>query len=223
MYRLLIILLVVLSSCKSENKTEQTIPTKPLTLAEKIANAHGYEQWHKVSEIQFTFNVDNNDKHYERSWTWQPKTNAVTMITSKDTISYYTNKVDSTSIRADQGFINDKYWALFPFQLVWDTTANLSEPTKAEAPISKLQLNKTTLTYTKEGGYTPGDAYDIFYDDNYSIKEWIFREGNKTKADIINTFENYQDLNGIKIASEHKKADGNWNLYFTNIAIKTID
>lgn len=220
MYRLLIILLVLVSSCKSENKPEQTISVKPLTLAEKIANAHGYKQWHKVSEIQFTFNVDTGDKHYERSWIWKPKTNAVTMRTQKDTISYYTNKVDSTSIKADQGFINDKYWALLPFQLVWDNTASLSEPIKAEAPISKIQLNKTTLTYTKEGGYTPGDAYDIFYDDNYSIKEWVFRAGNTTEAAMINTFENYQDFNGIKIALDHKKAEGNWNLNFSNVVVK---
>jgi hypothetical protein len=220
MYRLLIILLVIVSSCKSENKPEQITQAKPLTLAEKIANAHGYEHWSKVSEIQFTFNVDSGEKHYERSWTWQPKTNAVTMRTQKDTISYYTNKVDSTSIKADQGFINDKYWALFPFQLVWDNTASLSEPVKVEAPISKMQLNKTTLTYTKEGGYTPGDAYDIFYDDNYSIKEWVFRAGNTTEVSMVNTFENYQDFNGIKIALDHKKAEGNWNLYFSNVVVK---
>lgn len=220
MYRLLIILLVIVSSCKSEKKPEQSIPAKPLTLAEKIANAHGFENWKNVSEIQFTFNVDSGEKHYQRSWTWQPKTNAVTMLTQKDTISYYTNKVDSTTIKADQGFINDKYWALFPFQLVWDTTASLSEPTKVEAPISKAQLNKTTLTYTKEGGYTPGDAYDIFYDDNYNIKEWVFRAGNAAEASITNTFESYQDFNGIKIALEHKKAGENWNLYFSDVVVK---
>jgi len=220
MYRFLIILLLILSSCKSENKQEHTTSEKPLTLAEHIANAHGFKNWDNVSEIQFTFNVDNNDKHYQRSWKWNPKTSAVTMLTQKDTISYYTTKIDSTNIKADQGFINDKYWALFPFQLVWDTTSKLSEPTKAEAPISKTQLNKTTLTYTNTGGYTPGDAYDVFYDDNYIIKEWIFRAGNATDPSITNTFENYKDFNGIKIALDHKKANGNWNLNFTDVVIK---
>lgn len=220
MYRFLIISLLTLASCKPENKQEQTTSEKPLTLAENIANAHGFKNWNKVSEIQFTFNVDNNDKHYQRSWKWNPKTNAVTMLTQKDTITYYTSKIDSTNIKTDQRFINDKYWALFPFQLVWDTTATLSEPIKAEAPISKAPLNKATLTYTNTGGYTPGDAYDIFYDDNYIIKEWVFREGNTTEASITNTFENYKDFNGIKIALDHKKADSDWNLNFSDIIIK---
>jgi len=37
---------------------------------------------------------------------------------------------------------------------------------------------------------------------------------------MITTFKNYQDFNGIKIALDHKKAEGNWNLNFTNIITK---
>ncbi len=221
MYRLLLVTLVLLCACKSEEASKKT-PKKTLTLAENIAYAHGYENWKNVSEIQFTFNVDRKSKHYHRSWQWNPKTNAVSMMTERDTISYYTNKVDSTNMKVDQGFVNDKYWAFFPFQLVWDKNASLSTPIKAESPIEKKQLNKTTLTYTGTGGYTPGDAYDVFYDNNYIIREWVFREGNITKASLTNTFENYKMFNGIRIALEHKKDNEDWNLNFTDIQIKTI-
>jgi len=37
---------------------------------------------------------------------------------------------------------------------------------------------------------------------------------------MITTFENYQDFDGIKIALDHKKSEGNWNLNFTNVKIK---
>jgi len=215
MYRLLIICLLIFSSCKQEK------PQKEYTLAEKIANAHGFENWDKVSEIHFTFNVDIDTTHFDRSWIWKPKANEVTMLSSKDTIIYKTFKVEQESLKADRAFINDKYWALFPFQLVWDKTASLTPSIKAEAPISKEQLNKTTLKYPAKGGYTPGDAYDIFYDDNYMIKEWVFREANASEPSMINTFENYSDYNGIKIAKDHKKTEGNWNLNFTNIKVVT--
>ncbi|WP_299891110.1 hypothetical protein [uncultured Lacinutrix sp.] len=216
MYRFFIFCLFILSSCKSENKDV----INKLTIPEKIANAHGFENWEKVSEIQFTFNVDRDSSHYERSWVWKPKTNAVTMLTKKDTISYNRNKMDSISLKTDRAFVNDKYWALFPFQFVWDKDVHFSEPVKSQAPISKEQLNKITLLYGDEGGYTPGDAYDVFYDDNYSIKEWVFREGNTKKPSITNTFENYENFNGIKIARDHKKAEGNWNLSITNVKVK---
>jgi len=225
MRNLLYIFLISIAfcSCKqdvAENNTSSDIKTKELSIAQKIANAHGFENWDNVSKIEFTFNVDRDSSHYERSWTWNPKTSAVTMITAKDTVSYNHKQPDSTQINADKGFINDKYWLLLPFQLVWDRSANISTPVKSKAPISNQEFNKITLTYPADGGYTPGDAYDIFYDDNFMIKEWIFREANTKEATLTNTFENYKDFNGIKIAQNHKKLDGNWNLNFTNIKVE---
>lgn len=204
-------------SCKQKEETKTVEPQ--LSIAEKIANAHGFDNWKNVAEIQFTFNVDRDSSHFERHWNWKPKTNAVSMTTNKNTISYNRAAVDSTSVKADQGFINDKFWLLVPFQLVWDAGTSISEPVKVEAPISKTEINKITLTYSKNGGYTPGDAYDIYFDDNYLIQEWVFRKGNQKEPSMITTFENHQDFNGIKIALEHKKQDENWNLNFTDVKI----
>lgn len=215
MYRLLIICLLILTSCKKEESQ------KEYTLAEKIANAHGFENWNKVTAFHFTFNVDKGSTHFERSWIWKPKASEVTMFTKHDTINYKTHKIKQDNLNADRAFINDKYWVLFPFQLIWDTNATLSNPSKAEAPISKKLLYKTTLTYPVNGGYTPGDAYDIFYDDNFIIQEWAYREANAKEPSMINTFENYKDYNGLKIAQDHKKTDGNSNLNFTNIKVIT--
>lgn len=204
-------------SCKQKSETKQ--PEKEISIAEKIANAHGFENWKQVSEIQFTFNVDEDSSHFERSWIWKPKANEVIALSKKDTINYNRSVIDSTLTKTDSGFINDKYWLLVPFQLVWDESITISEGIKEEAPISKTQLNRITITYPNEGGYTPGDAYDIYYDNDFLIKEWIFRKANQKEPSVITTFENYQDFNGIKIALDHKKAKGNWNLNFTNVKI----
>ncbi|MCF6294786.1 MAG: hypothetical protein L3J25_03750 [Flavobacteriaceae bacterium] len=219
MKHLMYILIITLSvlSCKQEIKIGAK--EKPLTIAQKIANANGYEHWNKVSKIDFTFNVDRDSSHFERSWQWEPKTNDVTLITKNNTISYNRSQIDSTNIKVDQGFINDKFWLLIPFQLVWDEGITISKPVVTKAPISKKQLNKITLTYSSKGGYTPGDAYDLFYDDSYIIREWVYRKGNSDEPSLINSFENYQDFNGLKIALEHKKLEGNWNLNFTNIKV----
>jgi len=207
---------ITLISCKKEEKKEVT---KELSIAEKIANAHGFENWNTVSEIAFTFNVDKDSTHFERSWAWKPKTNDVRLISNLDTIHYNRKNVDSLSVKADQGFINDKFWLLAPFQLVWDSGTTITEPTQEKAPISETLLNKITLVYAIEGGYTPGDAYDFYYDDNYRIKEWVYRKGNAEAPSMITSFENYKDFNGIKIALEHIKKGDNWNLNFTNIQV----
>ncbi|WP_298554947.1 hypothetical protein [uncultured Algibacter sp.] len=210
----LLVIISILSICYSCKEKAETIqPKKEISIAEKIANAHGFENWRNVSEVSFTF----FDK---RSWIWKPKTQDVTLITEKDTINYNRTSIDSLSLKADRAFINDKFWAFIPFQLIWDYSATISEPQKEKAPISKMTLNKIILTYSSEGGYTPGDAYDIYFDENYIIKEWAFRKGNKPKAGLKNTFENYKNFNGIKIAQDHKKSEGNWNLTITDVSVK---
>jgi hypothetical protein len=201
-------------SCKSPQKEE-----KQLTVAEKIANAHGFESWGNVSMINFTFNVDRDSSHFERSWQWGPKTNDIIMISKGDTVAYNRSRIDSTNLQADKRFINDKYWLLAPFNLIWDEGTTISERAKKIAPISKDTLNSITLSYSNQGGYTPGDAYDFYFGDDFLIKEWVYRQDSGNEPSTITTWENYQNFNGLKIALDHKKSGIDWNLNFTNINV----
>ncbi len=216
-----LVCLLLVFSCKSEKKE---IPidkeTVQLSIAEKIANTHGYKNWKNVEKIAFTFKVDRDTiKGSGRSWVWFPKKDSVYMKAGTQEVKYSRRNLDSVPANADKAFINDKFWLLIPFQLVWDTSATISEPKKVESPINKEQLDMITIIYPNEGGYTPGDAYDVYYDDNYLIREWSYRHGNSPEPSLSNSFENYQDFNGIKIAIDHKKDNGNWNLNFTDVSI----
>jgi hypothetical protein len=77
-----------------------------------------------------------------------------------------------------------------------------------------------TIVYNSEGGYTPGDAYDFYFEDDGLIREWVFRKANQAEPSMTTTWENYNDYNGIIIATNHKKDEGIFNLFFDNIAIK---
>ena len=217
-------LIALLTGCKSDNKQESTVEsTAPKTTAELIAEAHGIDQWDQVSKIEFTFAVDRDTiKGSGRSWSWMPQAKSVSLITPEEVITYNTSKVDSTVMAADRAFINDKFWLLIPFQLVWDKGANISESTSAEAPISGTTLNQITITYPNQGGYTPGDAYDIYFDENYVIREWTFRRGNDPTPTLSTTFEDYEDFNGLKIATSHKRNGEEWNLKFRDVRV-TLD
>jgi len=220
-----LICLLLLVGCKSDkSETNVTKETKELTIAEKIANAHGFENWKSVNKVTFTFKVDRDTiKGSGRSWKWFPKRDSVVMSAGDQVVKFNRTKLDSVPPNADRNFINDKFWLFVPFQLVWDTSATISEPKKAKSPIKNEQLNMITILYGDEGGYTPGDAYDIFYDENYMIKEWIFRKGNANEPSMATTFENYEDYNGIKIATDHKMQGGNWNLNFADVNITLED
>jgi hypothetical protein len=211
-------LLMIFTSCKQNEEKKE--PVKELTIAEKIANAHGYEKWNQVKTFEFTFGGKIEDSSSGRSWVWNPKTNDIGLTTNGETTEYNRNNMDSITLKADRGFINDKFWALIPFQLIWDEGTTISEPEKATSPINQKDLNKIIITYSNQGGYTPGDAYDIYFDDDYIIREWSYRKGNTTEPSLSNTFENYSDYNGIKVAQYHKKAEGDWNLLVRNIKVE---
>lgn len=221
LYAILLVFALTLS-CKSDKTETPTVDEKELSIAKKIANAHGFENWKNVTEVQFTFAVDRDTiKGNGRSWTWLPKQDSVYMQAGVQDVKYSRKNLDSVPQNVDRAFINDKYWAFAPFQLVWDSNATISKSKGAVAPISKTNMDMVTILYPSEGGYTPGDAYDLYYDENYMIKEWAYRSKNSAEVSLANTFENYKTYNGIKIATDHKKDDGKWNLNLTNIKVKT--
>lgn len=213
-------------SCNNDNSNAKEIisieneVTDNFTTAKKIALKNGYRHWTNVSELKFTFNVARGERQYARSWVWNPKTDEVLFQNEIDTIRYNRNRLDSLIQKTDAAFINDKYWLLAPFNLVWDEGTSFSEKHKVIAPISKDTLHQLTIVYGNEGGYTPGDAYDFFYTDDYTIREWIFRESNDSVPSMITTWEDYKTFGEITLATVHIDSAATFKVYFTNISIK---
>ena len=212
--------LIIFISCKEAKQSEPDPVAEEKSVMAKIADAHGFQNWSKANNIHFTFNVDRDTVHFERSWIWDIRNNTVTGILGADTLSYKRTEVDSTTVQLDAGFINDKYWLLAPFNLMWDEgNFTFEHSEEALAPISAKPMQKLTIVYSNEGGYTPGDAYDFFFEDDYIVKEWVFRKGNQDDPSTITTWEAYGEYGGLLISGEHKNSDGSFTLSFTNISV----
>ncbi|TVZ51598.1 hypothetical protein [Dokdonia sp. Hel_I_53] len=224
-YHLLYAVAFISLSCVEKTTNRETEPTTTketteLSEAEKIANNNGIANWDKVTQLDFTFNVDRGGKNVaKRSWSWKPKTGDVTMINNTDTITYNRSLIDSTSLRADQGFVNDKFWLLAPYQLAWDEGLTIETTEGVTSPLSRKQSKKLTTVYSNDGGYTPGDAYDYFYGDDYMITEWVYRRGNNPEPSMITTFEDYKNIEGLNIATMHRNEKDDFKLYFTDITV----
>jgi hypothetical protein len=218
---LFLALILLISSCKSDKKTEE--PTaEEQTILEKVANAHGISNWNSIEELKFTFNVDRDTMHFERHWVWNTKTQDVLGISRGDTINYNRKSVDSIAMRADGAFINDKFWLLAPINIFWDqNNLTYSQEDMAIAPISNDTLQKLTVVYGNEGGYTPGDAYDFYLADDYLIKEWVFRKGNSGEPTSTATWEDYQTTGGLILSMTHANKEHNFKLYFTGVEAVT--
>lgn len=218
----LLLLLLAFPACKGEKKSEVAEePSREYDILEKVAMAHGFDRWNSVEEIRFTFNVDRDTSHFERSWVWKPKLGEVTLMTPADTVTYNRKEVDSTLAGHDASFINDKYWFLAPYQLMWDRESFTYEHTeKASAPVSGTPMQKLTIVYGNDGGYTPGDAYDLYLDKDYVVREWTFRRGDKPAPGSDATWEGYESHGGLELATMHH-LNGDARLYFTGVQVNS--
>ncbi|TBW27541.1 hypothetical protein [Gramella sp. KN1008] len=216
-----LLLLVLISACNNQKKqTEEINEDHEPEVHEKIAMASGFENFDSIEKINFTFNVKVNDTlRAERKWAWNVKSDKIS-LTEKDSTMSYTKKdslaEDKKSI--DRRFVNDSYWLLFPYQLKW-SDAEFSEPKTSEAPISEKEMQMLTVSYPSEGGYTPGDSYDIYFDEDYMIREWVYKSANGQR-ESPSTWEDYKEFKGMKIATMHKSKDGSFELYFTDISVE---
>lgn len=224
MKRVLSVCMLVLFLTGCKNKPEksaisETPSTKEESITTKIALANGFGNFEKVNQLNFTFNVKVNDTvRSQRFWKWYPRENKIELTEKGEFYAYSKNDtLDETARETDQKFINDTYWLLFPFQLMWsDFEFEFNQTTTA--PISQEQMQGLTVHYSSDGGYTPGDTYHLYFTDDFKIKEWTYESsGGRT---LSTTWEDYETFNGILISKTHKSPDGSFQLFFTDIEVK---
>ena len=197
------------------------------TIAEKIANAYGVSGFGEIEEIKFTFNVHKGDIEAHRSWVWRPKENIVTFSDggSEKPVTYNHKEITEDSPESlreiDAHFINDQYWLLFPFHLVWDTGMRVElAGENVKFPIGEGTGRMVTVVYPPTGGYTPGDRYDLYLDDNDMIAEWIYRRGGSETPTVTAMWDDNRHIGPITISLNHPGADGKFRVWFTDVELK---
>lgn len=193
-------------------------PELPDTLPFKVAKAYGFENMDQVNSIGFTWNVQRDSVNvFSRSYLWNLKEQTV-KYSDADTAYSYSLLADSLP-PGDKGFINDKYWAMMPFQLAWDSGYTFETEENVKTPIHGASATKLTIIYNSADGYTPGDAYDLYIDENHKLLEWVFRRGNGPEGRPI-TWENEQQVGQLTFLTEHKNAEGNRTIWISDITVQ---
>lgn len=197
------------------------------TIAEKIANAYGVKGFGEIEEIKFTFNVHKSETEAHRSWIWRPKENIVTFSAggSEKPVTYNHKEITADSPDSlkeiDARFINDQYWLLFPFHLVWDTGMKVElAGENIKFPIGAGSGRMVSVIYPPTGGYTPGDRYDLYLDDNDMIAQWIYRRGGSETPTVTAMWEDNRRMGPITVSLNHPDAEGKFRVWFTDVEIK---
>ncbi len=181
----------------------------------------GCDQIRELKSLSFTFNVDKDGKQVaSRSWTWEPKTEAVIRTVDGEALRFTRGAPkDDAEKQADAGFTNDWFWLMPQCHVTRSADAQLAVEEAQPLPMGEGKARKVVVTYKPDGGgYTPGDAYDLFLDEAGKIAVWNFRKGNQPEPSMTTSFTDYAPLGPVQVATEHVSPDGNFRLYFTGLA-----
>jgi len=209
-----------------------TAQTRP-AIAEQIAKTYGVDSWGQVEAIRYTWHAQFPGVDVSRAWTWEPKTGQVS-YEGKDKdgkpvkVTYNSNQLGSQSAdvkeKIEPGFINDQYWAIFPFHVVWDTSATVTDQGVHKLPIGSGSAKLVSVKYPAEaGGFTPGDTWDLYVGKDNRVEQFVYHRGGTTKPSVvIATWTGYKKAGPVLISTEHRgTADGKpLHLFLSDVSVK---
>src|SRR5262245_7103064 len=206
--------------------------TRP-SIAEQIAKTYGLDSFGQIEAIRYTFNLDLGALKLSRTWVWEPKADRV----SYDGHDKAGQPVQATYVRSqlssqpavvqdevDPAFVNDQYWLVFPFHVVWDG-ANVEDTGMQKLPLGQGSARRVVVKYASEGGYSPGDTWELYIGADNRVEELVYRRGGPTKPSVVvATWAGYKKAGPLLISLDHRgTADGKpMRVFFSNVSVKLM-
>jgi hypothetical protein len=218
------LLSIAMSACAGLTGPDEE--TRQMTLRERIGNAYGVHYFSRVEQIQYLFNVKIGEKQIHRFWIWEPKLDRVTYkgMNYQKAVTYYRHDIDTTDSselkKIDAWFINDNYWLMFPFHIAWDDNITIEDIGRQELPLGGGKAKCVVITFPASGGYTPGDVYEVYLNDDSRLLQWVYRRGGSAEPTRVTTWENYRQAGPLVLALDHRTGDDSFRLWFTDVGVK---
>ena len=194
----------------------------------RIGRTYGLDGWGQIEELRYTFNVKSGERETRRAWVWRVKDRTVTYrdeVAGTEPFTYSLDDVGENPPEelknVDHRFINDQYWLLFALHVAWDTDATITVADDQALPIGEGTATKVTVQYPQEGGYTPGDAYDIFVDQHDRVLQWVFRKGGQPEPSMAAAWDDQRRFGPLLIPTKFRWEDGSVKIWFSGIEVKT--
>jgi hypothetical protein len=202
-------------------------------IAQEIAKTFGLDSFAEVEGMRYTWNAEfPGGIKLANKWEWSPKTDTVSFEGKDKTgnsvkVTYQRSKLDSQSDMVkkeiDPQFANDQYWVLLPFHLVWDGAA-ATDDGQQKLPIGDGSAQRIAMRYPSEGGYQPGDTWDLYIGPDKRIEAITYYRGapNPPPHLVSAKYEDYKKAGPLLISTNHPGiADGkSFRLWLTDVSVK---
>jgi hypothetical protein len=182
-------------------------------IAEQVAKTYGLDSFGQIEAIRYTWNAELPGVQISHTWEWSPKT---------DTVSYQGKDKEGNPVKAtyqrsqlgsqsdaikneiDPAFINDQYWLILPLHVVWDGAA-ITDDGMQKLALSDASAERIVVKYPSEGGYQPGDTWDLYVGADKRIVEIAYHHGaNKPPKLVIATWADHKKAGPLLVATDHR-------------------
>ena len=181
-------------------------PAQSGDLATDVWKASGGENWAKVKELRFTFEVESGGKPVasaKHDWNVVAGTDHVQWKdkegNEKDvTVDLKSPPQDGDGQKGYGRWVNDSYWLLAPLKL--------KDPGVTATPGTQKEFNgamcDTLRLQFAQVGLTPNDQYLLYVDPQTKLlKAWDYIP--KDAGGMQATWEKYEKFDGLTLATEH--------------------
>jgi len=199
---------------------------------QQMFKAYGFDSFGQIEKIRYTFNIEGL---LSRSWEWEPKTDLIS-YEGKDKdgkpvkVTYARSLLGSQSNivkdEIDPAFSNDNYWLLLVLHFSWDGSATITDEGMQKLPLGTGSEQRVVVKYPSEGGYAPGDTWELYVGGDHRIEEFVYHGGGpgtqKRPKLLMATWAEYKKAGPLLISLDHRgTADGNpARIFFSDVAVK---
>ena len=200
-------------------------------IAEQIAKTYGLDSFGQIQAIRYTWSLESPGGKVSRTWEWSPKTDAVSYEGSDKEgkpvkVSYQRSQLgsqgDAAKKEIDAAFANDQYWLLLPFRVVWDG-ATVTDEGMNKLPLSDGSAERVVIKYPSEGGYQPGDTWELYVGADKRVEEVVYHRGapNPPKL-VMATYADYKKAGPLLISTDHRgTVDGKpFRISLSDVAVR---
>jgi hypothetical protein len=201
-------------------------------IAEQMVKAYGLDSFGQIDGIRYTFNAGRPGAVHSRTWEWNPKTDTVSYA-GKDKqgkaikVTYQRSQLgrqsDAVKNEIDPAFVNDQYWLLLPLHVVWDRSATVTDEGMHKMPLGNGSAERIVMKYPSQGGYAPGDTWELYLGGQKRIEEMVYRRGGSRPPKLLlATWTGYKKAGPLLVSTEHRgTADGKpVRVFFSHVSVK---
>jgi hypothetical protein len=202
------------------------------SIAEQIAKAYGLDSFGQIEAIRYTWNVEFPAGKISNKWEWSPKTDTVSYegkdkegkpVTANYQRSQLESQRDDVKKNIDPAFANDQYWLLLPFHVLWDG-ATITDEDVQQMPLSGRFAQRIVAKYPSDGGYQPGDTWDLYVGADKRIAEIVYHRGadNPPPKLVMAAYTDYKMAGPLLVSMDHRgTVDGKpFRIWISDVAVK---